>query len=165
MSLITSSVGWPNKKLGILTCLIFNLILLVIWIATPSCLLVPEITTTKRCVANVEVIFQKGKKGNSGRYSPVCFTAVPGKHMAQVLLLTISGPVKKKKWLGLASLVWPRVRVADVTYLDYSRTFFTVSHSILVSEFWHYNQDDTRWERGRWTTKWNETGWVIRLKE
>lgn len=57
----------------------------------------PLIITTKRCVANVEAIFQNGKKDNSGSYNAVCFTLVPGKHMTLVLWLTISRPVNNKK--------------------------------------------------------------------
>lgn len=55
-------------------------------------------------MANLEAILKKDKKDNSGTYCPVCFTSVPGKHMTQILFLTISGPVKMKEVTGRSLL-------------------------------------------------------------
>jgi len=48
-------------------------------------------------IANVTLVFKKGKKEDPGNYRPVLLTSVPGKVMEQLVLDAISKQLEEKK--------------------------------------------------------------------
>ncbi|PKU32183.1 rna-directed dna polymerase from mobile element jockey- hypothetical protein [Limosa lapponica baueri] len=105
--------------------------------------------------ANVTPVFKKGKKEDLGNYRPVSLTSIPGKMMEQLVLGVISKHMEETKAIrssqhgftkgnsGLTNLIafydgmtgWmDERRVVDVVYLDFSKAFDTVSHSILIGK-------------------------------
>ncbi|GAB0183596.1 mitochondrial enolase superfamily member 1 [Grus japonensis] len=105
--------------------------------------------------ANVTLVFKNGKKEDPGNYRPVSLTSIPGKVMEQLILGIINKHVEKKKVIGsgqhgfikgkscLTNLIvfydgmtgWvDEGRAVDVVHLDFSKTFDTVSHNILITK-------------------------------
>ncbi|PKU32528.1 rna-directed dna polymerase from mobile element jockey- hypothetical protein [Limosa lapponica baueri] len=120
--------------------------------------------------ANVTPAFKRGKKEDPGNYRPVSLTSIPGKMMECLVLGIISKHVEEKKAIRssqhgftkgkscLTNLIafyngmtgWiDEGRVVDVVYLDFSKAFETVSHSIFISKLRKYGLDE-------WTVKWIE---------
>ena len=104
-------------------------------------------------LANVTPISKKGCREDPGNYRPVSLTSVPGKIMEQIVLREIMwhvwdnqgirpsqrGFTKGRSCLinlvSLYDLVTRLVdeeKVVDVVYLNFSKAFDTVSHSILL---------------------------------
>ncbi|PKU37976.1 rna-directed dna polymerase from mobile element jockey- hypothetical protein [Limosa lapponica baueri] len=100
-------------------------------------------------------VLQKGQEEDPGNYRPVNLTSIPEKVMEQVFLDVISKHVEAKKVIGsgqhgftkgkscLANLIvchdgitgWvDEERAVDVVCLDFSKTFDTVSHNILMGK-------------------------------
>ena len=98
-------------------------------------------------------IYKKGCKQDLGNYRPISLTSVPGKVMEQIVLRGITqhvwdnrgirpsqrGFTKGRSCLinlvSLYDLVTRLVdeeKVVDVVYLNFSKAFDTVSHSILL---------------------------------
>ncbi|CAM5084542.1 unnamed protein product [Natator depressus] len=121
--------------------------------------------------ANVVPIFKKGKKEDPGNYRPVSFTSVPGKIMEQVLKESIlkhleerkvirnshHGFTKGKSCLTHLIAFYDEItgsvdegKAVDVLFLDFSKAFDTVSHSILASKLKKYGLDE-------WTIRWIES--------
>ncbi|CAM4661454.1 unnamed protein product [Lepidochelys olivacea] len=121
--------------------------------------------------ANVVPIFKKGKKEDPGNYRPVSLTSVPGKIMEQVLKESIlkhlegrkvfrnsqHGFTKGKSYLTNLIAFYDKLtgsvdegKAVDVLFLDFSKAFDTVSHSILVSKLKKYGLDE-------WTVRWIES--------
>ncbi|PKU38009.1 rna-directed dna polymerase from mobile element jockey-like [Limosa lapponica baueri] len=119
--------------------------------------------------ANVSPVFKKGKKEDPGNYRPVSLTFNPGKVMEQLILDVISKHVEEKKVIGsgqhgftkgkscLTNLIafydgmtgWvDKGRAVDVVYLDFSKAFDTVSHSILIGKLRKCGLDE---KTVRWT--------------
>ena len=98
---------------------------------------------------------KKGCKEDLGNYRPVSLTSVPGKVMEQVILNTIMqhmrdsqgirpnhhGFMKGKSCLtNLISFYYRMThlvdegKAVDVVYLDFSKAYYTISHSILLEK-------------------------------
>ncbi|CAM5087737.1 unnamed protein product [Eretmochelys imbricata] len=105
--------------------------------------------------ANVVPIFKKGKKEDPGNYRPVSLTSVPGKIIKQVWKESISKHLEQRKGIRdsqhgftkgkscLTNLIafYDEItgsvdegKAVDLIYLDISKAFDTISHSILASK-------------------------------
>ncbi|CAM5116510.1 unnamed protein product, partial [Natator depressus] len=121
--------------------------------------------------ANVVPIFKKGKEEDQGNYRPVSLTSVPGKIMEQVLKESILKHLEERKVIRnrqhgftkgkscLTNLIafYDEItgsvgegKAVDMLFLDFSKAFDTVSHSILASKLKTYGLDE-------WTMKWIES--------
>ncbi|KAJ7411919.1 hypothetical protein BTVI_48147 [Pitangus sulphuratus] len=72
-------------------------------------------------LANVTPIHKKGRKDDLGNYRPVNLIAVPSKDMEEIILNQVICLVDEGK-------------AVDVVYLDFSKTFDTISHGTLLEE-------------------------------
>ncbi|PKU36052.1 rna-directed dna polymerase from mobile element jockey- hypothetical protein [Limosa lapponica baueri] len=114
-------------------------------------------------------VFKKGKE-DLGNYRLVGLTSIPGKMIEQLVLDVISKHMEEKKAIRssqhgftkgkscLTNLIafydgmigWTdEESVVDVVYLDFSKTFDTVSHCILIGKLRKCGIDE-------WTVRWIE---------
>ncbi|CAM5103262.1 unnamed protein product [Eretmochelys imbricata] len=120
---------------------------------------------------NVVPIFKKGKKEDPGNYRPVSLTSVPEKIMEQVFKESILKHLEERKVIrnsqhgftkGKSSLInrialYDEItgsvdegKAVDVLFLDFSKAFDIVSHSIVASKLKKYGLDE-------WTIRWIES--------
>ncbi|CAM4564646.1 unnamed protein product [Lepidochelys olivacea] len=130
--------------------------------------------------ANVVPIFKKGKKEDPGNYRPVSLTSVPGKIMELVLKESILKHLHERKVIRNSQHGFTKGRscltnliafydeitgfvdegkAVDVLFLDFSKAFDTVSHSILVSKLRKYGLDECTI---RWVESWLDC-WAQRV--
>ncbi|KAK4820005.1 hypothetical protein QYF61_017384 [Mycteria americana] len=124
--------------------------------------------------ANVTPIFKKGWKEDPGNYRPVTLTSVPGKLMEQIILSAITRHVENNQGIKPSQHVFRKGRscltnlisfynkvtrlvdegkAVDVVYLDFSKAFDTVSHSILLEKLAAHGLDGCTL---RWVKNWLE---------
>ncbi|KAK4826385.1 hypothetical protein QYF61_008056 [Mycteria americana] len=123
-------------------------------------------------LANVTPIFKKGRKEDPGNYRPVSLTSLPGKLMEQIILSAITRHVENNQGIKpsqhgirkgrscLTNLIsfYDKVtslvdegKAVDVVYLDFSKAFDTVSHSILLEKLAAHGLDGCTL---RWVKNW-----------
>uniref|UniRef100_A0A8B9BV62 Reverse transcriptase domain-containing protein n=1 Tax=Anser brachyrhynchus TaxID=132585 RepID=A0A8B9BV62_9AVES len=116
--------------------------------------------------------YKKGRKVDLGNYRPVSLTSVPGKLMEQIILNVITrhlqgkhairpsqhGFMKGRSCLTNLISFYDQVtrlvdegKAVDVIYLDFSKAFDNVSHSILLKKLAALGLD---WRRVRWVRNW-----------
>ncbi|GAB0210315.1 chromodomain-helicase-DNA-binding protein 1 [Grus japonensis] len=118
------------------------------------------------------LIFRKGKKEDLGNYRPVSLTSVPGKIMEKIMLGVIEKHLKDNAVIGHSQHGFVRGRACltnlvsfydkvthlvdqgkpvDVIFLDFSKAFDTVSHSILLDKMSSIQLDKNI---VRWVSNW-----------
>ncbi|KAK4815431.1 hypothetical protein QYF61_002646 [Mycteria americana] len=123
-------------------------------------------------LANVTPIFKEGRKEDLGNYRPVSLTSVPGKLMEQIILSAITWHVENNQGVKpsqhgfrkgrscLTNLIsfYDKVtclvdegKAVDFVYLDFSKAFDTVSHSILLEKLAAHGLDKCIL---RWVKNW-----------
>ncbi|KAK4828141.1 hypothetical protein QYF61_023939 [Mycteria americana] len=123
-------------------------------------------------LANVTPIYKKGRKEDPGNYRPVSLTSVLRKLMEQIILSAITGDVEDNQGIKpsqhgfrkgrscLTNLIsfYDKVtrlvdegKVVDVAYLNFSKAFDTVSHSILLEKLAAHGLDGCTL---RWVKNW-----------
>ncbi|KAK4810730.1 hypothetical protein QYF61_007704 [Mycteria americana] len=129
-------------------------------------------------LANVMPIYKKGQKEDPGNNRPVSQTLVLGKVMEQIILSAITRHVQDNQGIRpsqhgfmkgrscLTNLIsfYDKVtppedegKAVDVLYLDFSKAFDTVSHSILLEKLAAHGLDGCtlRWVKN-WLDGWSE---------
>ncbi|GAB0207364.1 mitochondrial enolase superfamily member 1, partial [Grus japonensis] len=125
-------------------------------------------------LANVTPIYKKGQKEDPGTYRPVSLTSVPGKIMERFILSALTRHVQDNQGIRpsqhgfmkgrscLTNLIsfYDKVthlvdegKAVDVVYLDFSKAFNTVSHSILLEKLVAHGLDRCTL---RWVKNWLE---------
>ncbi|KAK4828451.1 hypothetical protein QYF61_026676 [Mycteria americana] len=123
-------------------------------------------------LAEVMPIYRKGWKEDLGNYRPASLTLVLGKLMEQIILSAITwhvqdtqvirpsqqGFMKGKSCLANLISFYDRVtqlvdegKAVDIVYLDFSKAFDTVSHSILLEKLAAHGLDGCTL---RWVKNW-----------
>ncbi|KAJ7406581.1 RNA-directed DNA polymerase from mobile element jockey-like protein [Willisornis vidua] len=117
-------------------------------------------------------LFEKGKKEDPGNYQAVSLISIPGKMMEHLILEAISKHMEDKKVIRSTQYGFSKGksrftnliafynetttwmddrRAVDIVYLDFSKTFNTVSHDILIDKL---RKCRLRGGKMRWTENW-----------
>ncbi|KAK4819351.1 LOW QUALITY PROTEIN: hypothetical protein QYF61_001243 [Mycteria americana] len=131
-------------------------------------------------LANVTPIYKKGQKEDLGNYRPVSLTSVLGKLMEQIILSAITWHIEDNQGIKpsqhgfrkgrscVTNLIsfYDKVtclvdegKAVDVVYLDFSKAFDTVSHSILLEKLAAHGLDGCTL---CWVKNWLD-GWAQRV--
>ncbi|KAK4816049.1 hypothetical protein QYF61_011057 [Mycteria americana] len=122
-------------------------------------------------LASVKPICKKGQKEDLGNYSPVSLTSVQGKVVEQIVLSAITQHVQDNQVIRpsqhgfrkgrscLTNLIsYDKVtcfmdegKPMDVVYMDFSKAFDTISHSILLEKLAAHDLDGRMLH---WVTNW-----------
>ncbi|GAB0202854.1 mitochondrial enolase superfamily member 1 [Grus japonensis] len=131
-------------------------------------------------------IHKKGCKEDPGNHRPVSLTSAPGKFMEQIILHVITWHIQDNQVIkpsqhgfmkGRSCLInlisfYDKVtrlvdegKVVDVVYLDFSKAFDTISHSILLEKPAAYGLEGCmlRWVKN-WLNGWAQRVVVNRVK-
>uniref|UniRef100_A0A8C3CW89 Reverse transcriptase domain-containing protein n=1 Tax=Cairina moschata TaxID=8855 RepID=A0A8C3CW89_CAIMO len=120
---------------------------------------------------NVMAIYKKGWRADPENYRPVSLTSLPGKLMEQIILSVITGHLEGKQAITPSQHGFMKGRsclmnlisyekmtrlvdegkAVDVVYLDFSKAFDTVSHSILLKQLSACGLD---WHMLHWVKNW-----------
>ncbi|KAK4822924.1 hypothetical protein QYF61_023424 [Mycteria americana] len=109
--------------------------------------------------ANVTPIFKKGRKEDTGNYRPVSLTLIPGKVIEQLILETISRHMKDKEVIRSGTSLVGKGKAGDIVYVDFSKTFDTISHKIVIEKLMKCGLDE---QIVRWIENWLD-GWAQRV--
>ncbi|XP_073537645.1 uncharacterized protein [Phyllobates terribilis] len=122
--------------------------------------------------ANVVPIFKKGKKVDPGNYRPVSLTSIPGKIFEQIIKQHVCKYMDKNEVINQSqhgfvtnkscqtNLIsfYDRItdwvdqgNAVDIVYLDFSKAFDKVSHTILIEKMTKYAMDQAT---VRWIHNW-----------
>ncbi|KAK4832463.1 hypothetical protein QYF61_023510 [Mycteria americana] len=122
--------------------------------------------------ANMTPIYKKGWQEDQGNYRPVSLTSVPGKVMEQIILSAITWHIQdnqaiRPSWHGFmkgrscltnltsfcdkVTRLVDEGKAVDVAYLDFSKAFDTISHSILLEKLAAHGLDGRTL---RWVKNW-----------
>ncbi|XP_074998798.1 TBC1 domain family member 7 isoform X1 [Calonectris borealis] len=131
-------------------------------------------------LANVTPIYKKGRKEDPGNYRPVSLTSVLGKVLEQIILSAITWHVQSNQvsrpsqhgfMKGRSSLtnlisfydkmarLVDEGKALDVVYLDFSKAFDSISHSILLEKLAAHGLDGCTL---CWVKDWLD-GWAQRV--
>ncbi|GAB0203973.1 mitochondrial enolase superfamily member 1 [Grus japonensis] len=131
-------------------------------------------------LANVTPIYKKGQKEDLGNYRPVSLTSVLGKVIEQFILNAITWHVQDNQGIRpsqhgfmkgrscLTNLIsfYDKVtclvgggKAVDVVYLDFTKAFDTISHSILLEKLTAHGLDG---HILHWVKNWLD-GWAQRV--
>uniref|UniRef100_A0A493T0R3 Reverse transcriptase domain-containing protein n=1 Tax=Anas platyrhynchos platyrhynchos TaxID=8840 RepID=A0A493T0R3_ANAPP len=123
-------------------------------------------------LAKVTPIYNTGWRADPGNYRPVSLTLVPGKLVEQIILRVITQHLQGKQAIRpsqhgfmkgrscLTNLIsfYEKVmrlvdegKAVDVVFLDFSKAFDTISHSILLKKLAALDLD---WRMLRWVRNW-----------
>ena len=111
-----------------------------------------------RSLANVMPVYKKCRKKDPGNYRPVSLTSVLGKVMEQIITWHIQdnqmtrpsqhGFVKGRSCLTNLISFYDKMthlvnegKAVDVVYMDFSKAFDTISHSILLEKLTAHGLD------------------------
>ncbi|KAK4829469.1 LOW QUALITY PROTEIN: hypothetical protein QYF61_004759 [Mycteria americana] len=139
-------------------------------LADPQSWLTGEVPADWR-LANVTAIYKKGRKEDPGNYRPGSLTSVLGKLMEQIILTAITRHVEDNQGIKPSQhgfrkgrscftnlIFYDKVtrlgdpgKAVDVVYLDFSKAFDTVSHSILLEKLAAHGLDGCTL---RWVKNW-----------
>lgn len=105
-------------------------------------------------MTNIVLFFKKGKKSDHGNYIPVSFTLVPDNIMENIIL-GIEKHLKDNAFLGHSQHEFIRWKSVNVIFLDFSKDFNIVSHSILTDKMSsvHLDKNIMQW-MNNWLTGW-----------
>ncbi|GAB0176192.1 mitochondrial enolase superfamily member 1 [Grus japonensis] len=131
-------------------------------------------------IADVTPIHKKGQKEDPGNYRPVSMTSVLGKVMEQIILSAITWHIQDNQVIRPSQHVFMKGRscltnlisfygkvthlvdegkAVDVIYLDFSKAFDTISHSIFLEKLAAHGLEEHTFH---WVKNWLD-GWAQRV--